>query len=90
MAHEADLYKRRNPIERTFGRLKDRRRIATRYDRYARTFLGAANVVFWSRVLSLDFPVDYSVRQILVPHVPFRDGPAPEGDAGAVHGFGVA
>lgn len=34
-------YKRRNLIERMFCRLKDGRRIATRYDRNARNFLSA-------------------------------------------------
>ena len=33
------LYRHRNAIERMFGRLKDFRRIATRYDRLARNFL---------------------------------------------------
>ena len=44
-------YKRRNVIERMFCRLKDWRRIATRYDRLARNFLSAialvATVCFW-------------------------------------------
>ena len=35
------LYKRRNAIERLFCRLKDFRRIATRYDRYVKNFLAA-------------------------------------------------
>jgi transposase len=39
-------YKRRNRIERMFGRLKDRRRVATRYDRSPTVFL-AAIVIFW-------------------------------------------
>jgi transposase len=33
------LYRQRNLIERMFGRLKDFRRIATRYDKLARNFL---------------------------------------------------
>ena len=44
-------YKRRNRIEIMFGRLKDWRRIATRYDRCPRVFLSAvalaATVLFW-------------------------------------------
>lgn len=44
-------YKRRNIIERMFCRLKDWRRIATRYDRCAHTFFSAiciaATVTFW-------------------------------------------
>ncbi len=44
-------YMRRNRIEIMFGRLKDWRRIATRYDRCPRVFLSAvilaATVLFW-------------------------------------------
>ena len=49
MSREA--YRRRNLIERMFCRLKDWRRIATRYDRLAENFLSAlalvATVCFW-------------------------------------------
>ena len=44
------LYKQRHKIENMFGRLKDWRRIATRYDRCAHTFFSAiciAAVVIW-------------------------------------------
>lgn len=45
------LYRERNLIERMFARLKDFRRIATRYDKLARNFLAgamiAAAVVWW-------------------------------------------
>jgi Transposase DDE domain len=44
------LYRRRNAIERMFGRLKDFRRIATRYDRLASNFLAAvclAATCYW-------------------------------------------
>jgi transposase len=44
-------YRNRNAIERMFGRLKDFRRIATRYDRSADNFLAAvcmaATVSYW-------------------------------------------
>ena len=44
-------YRRRNRIEIRFGRLKDWRRVATRYDRCATTFLSAAHLaataIFW-------------------------------------------
>ena len=44
-------YKRRNRIERMFGRLKDWRRVAKRYDRSQTVFLSAialaATVIFW-------------------------------------------
>ena len=58
-AMAAVLYKRRNLIERMFGRLKDRRRIATRYDRCAHAFFSAihiaATVIFWFMSLSLAY-----------------------------------
>jgi transposase len=45
------LYKNRNVIERMFCRLKDFRRVATRYDRNAINFLAAvciaATVSYW-------------------------------------------
>lgn len=50
------LYKRRNLIERTICRLKDWRRIATRYDKLATNFLAtnflaavtiATIIIFW-------------------------------------------
>lgn len=44
-------YRRRNRIETMFGRLKDWRRIAIRYDRCTKTFISAvarvATVIFW-------------------------------------------
>ena len=50
VAYDADLYKWRNLIERMFGRLKDLRRIATRYDRCVHTFFSAicnaATIIF--------------------------------------------
>jgi len=56
--HDATLYRQRHRIEISFGRLKDWRRIATRYDRCATIFLGAitlaATASFWlGQVLSL-------------------------------------
>jgi len=39
-AFDADTYKDRNTVERGFGRLKQWRAIATRYDKYATTYLG--------------------------------------------------
>jgi transposase len=38
-------YRQRNVIERMFGRLKDFRRIATRYDKLARNFLAGVCLV---------------------------------------------
>jgi len=49
--YDTRRYKQRNRVERMFGRLKDWRRIATRYDRCAHTFMSAiciaATVIFW-------------------------------------------
>jgi len=49
--YDADIYKRRNIVERMCGRLKDWRRIAMRYHRCAHTIMSticiAASVVFW-------------------------------------------
>ncbi len=49
--HDTELYRKRHKIENMFGRLKDWRRIATRYDRCPELFLSAialaAIVMFW-------------------------------------------
>ena len=39
--YDKTLYKQRHKIENMFGRLKDWRRVATRYDRCAHTFFSA-------------------------------------------------
>ncbi len=50
---DREVYRQRNVIERMFGRLKDFRRIATRYDKLARNFMAglclAAAVAYWVR-----------------------------------------
>jgi len=49
--HDRMLYRQRHSIENMFGRLKDWRRIAMRYDRCAHTFMSAiclaATILFW-------------------------------------------
>jgi transposase len=49
--HNRSLYRQRHKIENMFGKLKDWRRIHTRYDRSAHTFFSAiciaAIVIFW-------------------------------------------
>jgi len=49
--HDRTLYRQRHHIENMFGKLKDWRRIHTRYDRCAHTFMSAiaiaATVIFW-------------------------------------------
>ena len=51
ISYDRALYRHRHRIENAFGRLKDWRRIATRYDRCAHTFHSAiaiaATVIFW-------------------------------------------
>jgi transposase len=39
--HDRERYKHRNVVERMFGRIKDWRRVATRYDKLARNFFAA-------------------------------------------------
>lgn len=49
--YDRAIYKQRNIIERMFCRLKDWRRIATRFDRNIKTFMSAialaATVIWW-------------------------------------------
>jgi len=49
--HDKQAYKGRNVVERCFCRLKDFRRIATRYDKLARNFFSAicfvATLAYW-------------------------------------------
>ena len=50
IAYDKTLYKQRHKVENMFGRLKDWRRISTRYDRCAHTFFSAiciAAIVIW-------------------------------------------
>ena len=51
-AFDRKSYKQRHKIENAFCRLKDFRRIATRYDRLARNFLASvclvAAIVWWT------------------------------------------
>ncbi|WP_425905651.1 transposase [Nitrobacter sp. TKz-YC02] len=51
--HDRILYRERHKIENTFGRLKDWRRIHTRYDRCAHTFLSAICIDNCSHLLAL-------------------------------------
>jgi transposase len=51
IAHDRTLYRQRHKIENMFGRIKDWRRVHTRYDRCAHTYFSAiciaATVIFW-------------------------------------------
>jgi transposase len=49
-AYDKALYKERNRVERFFSRIKHCRRIATRYDKLAQTFMGfvkLACIMLW-------------------------------------------
>jgi transposase len=51
-AYDKALYKERNRVERFFNRIKQCRRIATRYDKLAETFMGfviLASIMLWLR-----------------------------------------
>lgn len=45
IGYELELYKKRNKIERFIGKIKQFRRIATRYDKLAETFLAFLHIV---------------------------------------------
>ena len=50
LRYDKKLFRQRNRIERSFGRLKDFRRLATRFDRKIKNFMAAlclAAVVIW-------------------------------------------
>jgi putative transposase len=51
VSFDKTMYKQRHKVENMFGRLKDWRRIATRYDRCAHTFFAAiciaATIIWW-------------------------------------------
>lgn len=53
VVYDAYTYKERNAIERLFGRLKEYRRIATRYDKTAvmyKAFLTLAAILIWIKL----------------------------------------
>jgi transposase len=51
LPYDRDAYRARNPVERLWCRLKDWRRIATRYDKLAVNYMAgvflAASISFW-------------------------------------------
>ena len=50
--YDAELYKERNVIERFFNKLKQFRRVATRYDKFLVNFMGfvkLAAIAIWLR-----------------------------------------
>lgn len=54
-AFDEEIYQQRNTMERAFGRVKQWRGVATRYDKYALTFLGGvllAGAIMISRTAS--------------------------------------
>lgn len=65
-------YKRRTRIEIIFGRLKEWRRIATRYDRCPTVFFSAtclaATVMFWLCVLNPGLQRNVIKKRYRLPH----------------------
>ena len=52
-AFDKDIYRQRNTVERGFNRIKQWRGIATRYDKYATTYLGGvllASLITYHRI----------------------------------------
>jgi transposase len=45
--YDRQAYKHRNLVERMFNRLKQYRRVATRYEKLARNFLGMLSLACW-------------------------------------------
>jgi len=52
------VYRGRNVVERTIGHLKENRRIATRFEKLATSFLGMLKLAFLRRYLALLDPSD--------------------------------
>jgi transposase len=53
---DAQLYRQRNVIERSFGRIKECRRVATRYDKLEKVYLSFVNWAFIYSILNRYFP----------------------------------
>jgi len=72
--HDTKIYRSCHKIENMFGRLKDWRRAATRYDRCLTIFMSAialaATVLFWLRVqtLVIETPMPFRVDTVAFPH----------------------
>jgi transposase len=70
--HDKALYRKRHKIENMLGKLKDWRRIHTRYDRCAHTFMSAmpsqqsSSSGYDQRVLSLTFSKEYILSQKII------------------------
>lgn len=66
-------YKRRNRIEIMFGRLKDWRRVATRYDRCPKVFLSAiafaATVIYSLCVLTLSITARRMISELVLKYL---------------------
>ena len=52
-AFDARTYRQRNVVERLVGWLKESRRVATRYDKLATTFLGFVKLAMLRRLLRM-------------------------------------
>jgi transposase len=52
---DSQLYRQRNVIERSFGRIKECRRVATRYDKLEKVYLSFVNWAFIYAILKRHF-----------------------------------
>lgn len=50
---DRELYRRRNVVERSVGWLKENRRLATRYEKYAVQYLAMVHLAFIKRYLKV-------------------------------------
>lgn len=70
-AYDKRLYRQRHKIENLFARLKDWRRIATRYDRCSHTFMSAITIAatfcFWLKSMVLTLVVVGTILTVLDP-----------------------
>jgi putative transposase len=60
-SYDADLYKERNKIERFFNKLKQFRRVATRYDKLLANFMGfvkLAAIAIWLKSLNRHYDLE--------------------------------
>ncbi len=65
---DREIYRDRNRIERTICRLRDFRRIATRYDKLAWSYLAAVHiaaiVTFWLQVPTLEHRTGRRIQRV--------------------------
>ena len=88
-SYDKQLYKARHKIENMFGRLKDWRRISTRYDRCAHTFFSAICIAASMHLLSQSMSPEPSRARVLL-HGPMQPSSGGGGRRGSTSGRGTA